>query len=81
MQAQCMHSPGRFILAGLLLAALAGAALAGEGGNRFSRFEDSAPRVGDKAPMFAASDPDGLPSDMGAFLGKTHLVLVFGAYT
>ncbi len=81
MQAQCMHSMGRFILAGLLLAALAGAAFAGEGGYRFREFTDAQPRVGEKAPMFKACDPDGKAVDMAALVGSRHLVLVFGAYT
>ncbi|MCU0722015.1 MAG: hypothetical protein MUC63_00090 [Planctomycetes bacterium] len=61
--------------------ALASAAAAGEGGYRFREFPDDPPRAGEKAPMFAAADPDGKPVDMAALVGPAHLVLVFGAWT
>jgi hypothetical protein len=73
-------NPNRFLPAVALLLACA-AAQAGEGGNRFRDFADLPPLAGGKAPLFRAADPDGKPLDMAAFLGKTHLVLVFGALT
>jgi hypothetical protein len=68
------QNPRRSLLSAALLLAVAAAAQAGEGGNRFREFANLPPLLGEKAPLFRATGSDGKPLDMAAS-GEQKLLL------
>ena len=71
----------RWIVLGLT-AVLLGAAPASAQGRQGTRDREGKLKVGDIAPDFSLSDPEGKQAiQLAAFRGKTPVVLVFASYT
>ncbi|MHC5038993.1 MAG: hypothetical protein ACYTHM_16920 [Planctomycetota bacterium] len=64
-----------------LLVLLAASSQAFARGGRFRDFMTNPPKVGEKAPLFPCFDEKGKKDHMKNYVGRTHLVLIFGALT
>ena len=72
-----------FLTAVALALVLAWASAASAQGWRsaFRNFKKNPPRVGERAPLFTSIDEHGKKMDMRDRVGRSHLVIVFGALT
>jgi hypothetical protein len=71
-----------FVLVGLaFLLGIAASAEARGGYSGFRNFKSNPPRVGEKAPLLPGYDEAGKKTTMARYVGRTHMVVIFGALT
>ncbi|MHC4597381.1 MAG: hypothetical protein ACYS47_00090 [Planctomycetota bacterium] len=72
---------GALLAAAFVFLLAASPALARGGGYDFRNFMDNPPKIGAKAPLLPGYDLKAKRMEMKSFVGKTHLVVIFGALT
>ena len=81
-----IHSTPRPLRRGAALIAfalflLAASPAEARGGYNFRNFMNNPPKIGAKAPLLPGYDLKAKRMDLKDFVGKTHLIVIFGALT